>query len=673
MIKTNINKLQVPDKYVECTHKHKIKLHKLLSSSMDKREVFRRRLDTNCLKIIRDDILKLFHYKCAYCETLIRGTGVNLDSFRPKSKYPFLIHEVNNILPACSICNKSKSNHFPLKYEIRQDIIIDPIINEEYLLINPYMDNPLEHFSFQEDGLIIPKSEIGNITIQTINLNRPALVEARLQSLNTFIQLIEELKQLESINEKSSVINNLIKFKKDNIKKNLHSSSEFSAFKNQYYLNNKNTDIKSATLENTKYVNKPSFNKFWISKVIIENFKTIEYLEIVFENDIDVEKIAIFLGENGVGKSSVLEAISLALASDSIRTKYIDDASTLLNKYSDKKEGSIILYFFQQSKPFRLRFFNNNKAFKTDNQNFDIPTLAYGANRLHTSENKEQPKALSINIESLFNPWKTLVNANSWLGDHRIIDEENFFKITSSLRIILDLNDNEEIHRDGNSIFIISQNEKINFNDYSTGYKNIITLIIDIIYNLTQNTYDIEYAEGIVLIDEIENHLHPKWKIQIITKLRNIFPKIRFILTTHDPLCIQNTFDGEVYYLSVDKNTKDFSYSQINVPKGLNIDQLLTGEWFGMIATVDTDTIKLLNEHSKLIITRKTKKIINRIQDIENELRNRFGNFSETSIEKIALQEAQKILDKQYQKITHDDRNKIRNRLQNILNKKLSN
>ena len=49
------------------------------------------------------------------------------------------------------------------------------------------------------------------------------------------------------------------------------------------------------------------------------------------------------------------------------------------------------------------------------------------------------------------------------------------------------------------------------------------------------------HGEGIVLIDEIELHLHPKWQREVINKLREVFPNIQFILTTHSPQVISET------------------------------------------------------------------------------------------------------------------------------------
>jgi len=84
----------------------------------------------------------------------------------------------------------------------------------------------------------------------------------------------------------------------------------------------------------------------------------------------------------------------------------------------------------------------------------------------------------------------------------------------------------------------------------SDGYRNIIGIISDIAYricilnpNLKNN---IEQTPGIVLIDEIDLHLHPKWQRKIVSILKNIFPKVQFIATSHSPFIIQSMEQNEI-------------------------------------------------------------------------------------------------------------------------------
>ncbi len=57
---------------------------------------------------------------------------------------------------------------------------------------------------------------------------------------------------------------------------------------------------------------------------------------------------------------------------------------------------------------------------------------------------------------------------------------------------------------------------------------------------------------GVVLIDELELHLHPKWQLEVVEKLRTTFPQIQFIVTTHSPFIIQTAREGEVLKLDGD-------------------------------------------------------------------------------------------------------------------------
>ena len=79
----------------------------------------------------------------------------------------------------------------------------------------------------------------------------------------------------------------------------------------------------------------------------------------------------------------------------------------------------------------------------------------------------------------------------------------------------------------------------------SDGYKNTLSMIADIAYRMAVlNPWLLEKVLketlGIVLIDEIDLHLHTKWQQRIITDLRSIFPKVQFIVSTHAPIVISS-------------------------------------------------------------------------------------------------------------------------------------
>ncbi|MFI3213509.1 MAG: AAA family ATPase [Eubacteriales bacterium] len=81
--------------------------------------------------------------------------------------------------------------------------------------------------------------------------------------------------------------------------------------------------------------------------------------------------------------------------------------------------------------------------------------------------------------------------------------------------------------------------------ELSDGYKNTLSMIADIAYRmavlnpaLLENV--IEQTPGVILIDEIDLHLHPKWQQRILGDLKEIFPLVQFIVTTHAPAVIHS-------------------------------------------------------------------------------------------------------------------------------------
>jgi predicted ATP-binding protein involved in virulence len=92
------------------------------------------------------------------------------------------------------------------------------------------------------------------------------------------------------------------------------------------------------------------------------------------------------------------------------------------------------------------------------------------------------------------------------------------------------------------------------FRMLSDGVRNMLAMVADIAYRaaVLNPQLEIEAAKqtpGIVLIDEIDLHLHPKWQRRVVEDLRATFPAIQFVATTHSPFIVQSLRDGELINL----------------------------------------------------------------------------------------------------------------------------
>jgi len=122
-----------------------------------------------------------------------------------------------------------------------------------------------------------------------------------------------------------------------------------------------------------------------------------------------------------------------------------------------------------------------------------------------------------------------------------------------------------------------STNEKeiLPFNYLSDGQRNIIGIVADIAYRcVLLNPYlEIDAAlqsPGVVLIDELDLHLHPKWQRTVVSKLKETFPNIQFITTSHSPFIIQSLRNEEL--IDLEGKNMDDDYLKIG------LEEIVEGE-----------------------------------------------------------------------------------------------
>ena len=112
------------------------------------------------------------------------------------------------------------------------------------------------------------------------------------------------------------------------------------------------------------------------------------------------------------------------------------------------------------------------------------------------------------------------------------------------------------IYREGDlEIKYKNEEKREKVSTLSDGYRNIIGIVSDIAYRMAilNPNLGLEVAKktsGVVLIDEIDLHLHPKWQKEIVKILTTLFPKVQFIATSHSPFIIQSQTSGSIIKLN---------------------------------------------------------------------------------------------------------------------------
>lgn len=607
--------------------------------------------------------------------------------------YAWLSSAWENLYPICTGCFPAhRSGYFPVrgkraplptKQQLQNyanealGLWRDHPPKENNLLLDPCgPSNFTRHFRVDLYGFLFASSERAHETIEHFELNRPQLCEARAKRLGEYFDRLnyDTLRQRhEKLHNEPGLFNftelefgglwylmcrDIILFLSPGNPQRLSLSpnqiplafqkiarrldGRYDRQKLEDWLNDSLRDV----LTEDSYTRRGFTDVSpTLTAISLTNFKGIEHLELAMpaakeptdELPIPLQPAMLVLGENAAGKSSILEAIALALSTDEGRKELRLDVSAL--PLDPELLGAP---FAPQSTSAQVALTFDNGATRTltiadghcriEGGAEVPPVFAYGAFRQYQKRrnNRYNPTKSIIN---LFQSDKLLSNPEQWLLG---LDQADFNSVIRVLRDILSIEGEFEVmERDfsnqrclivtaagGNSL------HRTPLSLASSGYRSMLAMVCDILQGLMSRRLHVfieslESAEAVVLIDEIEAHLHPRWKIQIMQALRRALPKVTFIATTHDPLCLRGMQDGEVIVMQ--RVVSDAGSSEwpvmvervVHLPdvSRLTIEQLLTSDFFSLASTDQPETERELAMFADLLAARERGQSLTEAQE----------------------------------------------------------
>lgn len=353
-----------------------------------------------------------------------------------------------------------------------------------------------------------------------------------------------------------------------------------------------------------------------ITKLHLENFRGYKSLDLPLDS-----KFNLIIGDNGSGKTALLEALTVAIGSFFLgitnvnsRSIYRRDIRIETFKHNEeyqipvKVEASGIIgdreiTWFREllgmknrtttvdteqikriSKDYEVRVRNGKEV--------NLPLIAYySTGRLFdNARNKEEDdseNSSKLIIASRFRGYDRCLEAKStykkfqswFIGKEksklsRKIEDVNFNVVKNA--IVNNLPDCKDIYFEfdkdkpqGIKVELID-GRILPFNALSDGTRNFLAIIADMAHKcVTLNPHLKEEAlsatKGIVLIDELDLHLHPEWQRKIVSVLRTTFPEIQFIASTHSPFLIQETGIDQLIVLKNNEVSKITSGANLSI------------------------------------------------------------------------------------------------------------
>jgi len=308
------------------------------------------------------------------------------------------------------------------------------------------------------------------------------------------------------------------------------------------------------------------------AKIRLEKVKGVGDVELDFEPD---QCVYTLIGSNGIGKTKTLESLFQLLFFTHGSMKKLSSVTVSPNLWHfSKAEFNQAMDSFDAPK---VPIFIKNLVGL-----HELPVLFLGTHsRGHISSSKSSSEPLgsfeqrqtqylsaviagmagdfsSLNMEMGLEQWfvKLAQSSNPYQNkaDNREVELKAVREILHKIDPRIDPNF-LEISGD-NRVSLKIEGQKRQLSQLSSGFASLLKIVQSIVsgYGYFTNETQLQNIKGIVLIDEIENHLHLGWQAEIIPLLKKLFPNTTFYITTHSPIVLSQLEEGEAYQLDRDED-----------------------------------------------------------------------------------------------------------------------
>ena len=373
----------------------------------------------------------------------------------------------------------------------------------------------------------------------------------------------------------------------------------------------------------------------WLSRITLENIGP--FTSQTFELN---PQWNVLLGDNGVGKSNLLKAIAIAISGDDAKP-YADrviktgmpSGTITLEITSDGPDGKTTEQYTTkilrtdvgaevQSKPTRPL-----EAANLFTLGFPpLRNLSWERQPESQSAARERPDGADLLPLITGEPDPRLDKLKGWLKDldHQIQTDRNrgrkqtrytklrdkFFEVIRTLTPGVKI-EFQRYDTRTKKVMVTTDDGEVPLESVSQGTSSLIGwigVLLQRLYDVYGDQYEVHGEQynplkqrAIVLIDEIDAHMHPEWQRLLVPKIREAFPSVQLIATTHSPLIVPSLKKGEVISLRRDPITHRILVEMPDYDvEGFRTDQVLTSTLFRLPTSLSPDKAEKLMRYTEL-------------------------------------------------------------------------
>ena len=409
----------------------------------------------------------------------------------------------------------------------------------------------------------------------------------------------------------------------------------------------------------------------FLERIHIENVRAIAGLEL--DLDSHNRRWTLLLGENGTGKSTILRCIALLLCGRDALPELLgrDPSSWIRSGQTSARIHGTIATEQGAKREVHLELRRGETISGTLDRNAkplapledalahtarSYFLTGYGASRRLGRAGIRGDEQRSIRagmVRTLFDADATLRPLASWAMDLHYVRGESFLQlIRSALAELLPDVTFRDIDKTRKTLIFDTVDGPVSLDDLSDGYQNVAAWIGDLLYRTTAAFDDYSNplaTRGLLLIDEVDLHLHVKWQRRLRRFLGDKLPNFQIVATTHSPMTAQQAGTGEVHVLAratpqAMPELRDYDVA----PDRLGLHQLI--EPFFGVETVDSARIANLKNQYRALKAEKPQSAATRrqLESLREQLADAptWNNGKEARAQTDALRSIQALLEK---------------------------
>ncbi|WP_125563641.1 AAA family ATPase [Pseudoalteromonas rubra] len=303
-----------------------------------------------------------------------------------------------------------------------------------------------------------------------------------------------------------------------------------------------------------------------VKSIEINGIGGIESLNVDFN-----EKMNFICGPNGIGKTTLLECVAHSFSAN--RTNILKrnvssqqgNIKAIVDVDGSDTQSNIVISNFDPNKPSSInglhQFSSKLLSLKVTRTFQYQPLNAVGKDVDKNTGTSFQEAMSGVNVNEVKN-W--FVNRYLYSAHKGALTEEQINNLELAKKSFSLLNEYfsfSKVMASSNEIMVNTPNGEIYYEYLSSGFKSCLSIIFGIIKDIElrfkEPCINASDFDGVILIDELELHLHPEWQSKIAKILVEVFPNAQFITATHSPHILQSANPDEIIALASD-NQKVF-------------------------------------------------------------------------------------------------------------------